>query len=276
MPSQVLALYQELCRDVDYAYCAFAQAYLYSFCMIFIVVVLNVFIFIIETGYSKAQRTTGSHDEAPIMLDHDRLHRVLEAAEKTVVVSHETHNDADGLGNGIIRMDAMDDAAALLRATDSLASLDVSDDEAPQHSGGGGGGGGGGAYEADDDDVPLLRPLLQPDDSGDDNRVITPSRFTEESLQIEEIIRASVEECTRKVLATRRAAGPGGDLSENLMETEGADALLSENSILRDELAHQRKLVALLKRDLATLSAAVTNLRREQGEPMQHWSVING
>jgi len=77
----ILLVYQTLCQTSDYGYCAFAQVYLYSFCIIFIVVVLNVFIFIIETGYEKAQRGTGNHDEKAMMLDHDRVCRVLDAAD---------------------------------------------------------------------------------------------------------------------------------------------------------------------------------------------------
>jgi len=261
----VLELYHVLCRDGDYAYCAFAQAYLYSFSMIFIVVVLNVFIFIIETGYSKAQRTTGSHDEAPVMLDHDRLHRVLEAAEKTVPINSDAH-DQSSYVNSVFEMDNMDEeTASLIGSTDSLASLATSPSDATMSRG----NNSGRVYEADDDE-----PLLDVDDTGDAEG--TPrAASTEVSLQIEEIVRAAVEECTRKVLATQRAAGPGGELRD--METEGADALLAENAMLRDELAHKRKLVELLKRDLATLSGAVANLRRaRESEPMQHWSVING
>jgi hypothetical protein len=69
---------------VWYRYCAFAQVYLYSFCLIFIVVVLNVFIFIIETGYEKAQRGTEVEDEKDLVLDHDRVCKILDAADKRV------------------------------------------------------------------------------------------------------------------------------------------------------------------------------------------------
>eukprot|EP00041_Stephanoeca_diplocostata_P027308 m.750024 g.750024 ORF g.750024 m.750024 type:complete len:560 (-) comp23156_c0_seq10:339-2018(-) len=77
----ILLVYQTLCQDGNYGYCGFAQLYLYTFCIIFIVVVLNVFIFIIETGYERAQRCTTKDDEQPIELDHDKLHRILDAAD---------------------------------------------------------------------------------------------------------------------------------------------------------------------------------------------------
>eukprot|EP00035_Acanthoeca_spectabilis_P009430 m.167202 g.167202 ORF g.167202 m.167202 type:complete len:992 (-) comp14722_c0_seq5:220-3195(-) len=248
----VLELYQLMCRDGDYAYCAFAQVYLYSFCIIFIVVVLNVFIFIIETGYEKAQRSTGRHDERPLMLDHDRLHRVLDAAEKAV---------------------AKDEDAELL-AVANVFETSLTTAQTPAQG---------------EDDSPLLSP--EKTDSGDLDESFTNGssngngvRFeddflTDKTVRMEEIVRAAVEECTRKIIRSEREAGTagGGLRRQDSMSNEGTEALLSENEHLRNELTASEKVVALLQRDLQTLTAAVTNLRRAQaGQAMQHWSTING
>lgn len=55
--------------------------YLYTFCIIFIVVVLNIFIFIISSGYEKAQHSTGNDFEDYVELDHDRVCKLLDAAD---------------------------------------------------------------------------------------------------------------------------------------------------------------------------------------------------
>jgi hypothetical protein len=61
------------------------------------------------------------------------------------------------------------------------------------------------------------------------------------------------------------------------MANAGTDALLDENDTLRNEVTASEKVIVLLKRDLQTLTAAVTNLRRAQsGHAMEHWSTLQG
>lgn len=66
----ILLYYQSMCTNTTSEYCALAQIYLYTYLVIFITTVLNVFIFIIETGYGKATRGI-LHDEvlrSPLLL----------------------------------------------------------------------------------------------------------------------------------------------------------------------------------------------------------------
>ena len=56
----ILLEYQTLCDQTSFMYCLFAQFYLYTFCVLFITTVLNVFIFIIEDGYHHAQEARHS------------------------------------------------------------------------------------------------------------------------------------------------------------------------------------------------------------------------
>jgi len=235
----VLELYQIMCRDGDYAYCAFAQVYLYSFCIIFIVVILNVFIFIIETGYEKAQRSTGAHDERPLMLDHDRLHRVLDAAEKAVVRDNDDDMFID-TGGGTTPLYETE----LEEFNVGPAESSPTESRAPSPPAAG-----------------IALGDADPSINGDAHDA-PPLAATEESIRVDDIIRAAVEECTRKVLATRNRASARGVLRRDSMDTEGTEALLAENHALRDELTASEKVVTLLKRDLETLTTAVTNLRR--------------
>lgn len=46
----ILLEFQLLCTNSSTGYCAMAYIYLYTFCIVFITTVLNVFIFIIEGG----------------------------------------------------------------------------------------------------------------------------------------------------------------------------------------------------------------------------------
>jgi len=47
----ILDLYKEVCDEsFSWGSCIFGQVYLYTFCMLFIAIVLNVFIIIIENG----------------------------------------------------------------------------------------------------------------------------------------------------------------------------------------------------------------------------------
>lgn len=243
--------------DVDPHLVPYWQIYLYSFCIIFIVVILNVFIFIIETGYEKAQRSTGSHDERPLMLDHDRLHRVLDAAEKAVARDN-------------------DELADEFSSTDFAGSPKTNDE--PDDS-------GSGASGSLDDGLGLLTQSRA--DAIDDMDVfrdssganLAASGATEQSVRIDQIIRAAVEDCTRKVLSTQRELGGGGvgAARVNPMANAGTDALLDENDTLRNEVTASEKVIVLLKRDLQTLTAAVTNLRRAQsGHAMEHWSTLQG
>ena len=97
----ILLVYQELCTVDDAWYCVFSQIYLYTFCIIFIVVVLNVFIFIIETGYEKAQMATTPHDEHPVILDHNRLRRILDAADRAAGIDlRQLGADGKAFGEG--------------------------------------------------------------------------------------------------------------------------------------------------------------------------------
>lgn len=59
------------------------QLYLYTFCVLFITTVLNIFIFIIEAGFDRANsaiRNEQASDET-MKLDHDRLKDILDAAD---------------------------------------------------------------------------------------------------------------------------------------------------------------------------------------------------
>ena len=70
-------------RSTGLGYCLWGQLYLYTFCVLFITTVLNIFIFIIEAGFDRANsaiRNEQASDEV-MKLDHDRLKDILDAAD---------------------------------------------------------------------------------------------------------------------------------------------------------------------------------------------------
>lgn len=77
------------------------QLYLYTFCVLFITTVLNIFIFIIEAGFDRANsaiRNEQASDET-MKLDHDRLKDILDAADAVHginldVFEHDEPDDA--------------------------------------------------------------------------------------------------------------------------------------------------------------------------------------
>eukprot|EP00045_Choanoeca_perplexa_P009148 m.87338 g.87338 ORF g.87338 m.87338 type:complete len:678 (-) comp14772_c0_seq1:92-2125(-) len=79
----VLLVFQELHENADTGYVIFAQIYVYSFCVLYIVIVCNVFIFIVESGYDAAlQAVYGDEEELSVFIDHVRLGEILSEAAK--------------------------------------------------------------------------------------------------------------------------------------------------------------------------------------------------
>eukprot|EP00040_Diaphanoeca_grandis_P011993 m.61240 g.61240 ORF g.61240 m.61240 type:complete len:720 (+) comp22953_c0_seq1:208-2367(+) len=93
----ILEIYEQICTNNDWGYCFVGQLYLYTFCLIFIIIILNTFIFIIETGYDKAEQSTLGKN-MPVELDHKRLKRVLDAAD-AVSVQQMTDISREGSGS---------------------------------------------------------------------------------------------------------------------------------------------------------------------------------
>lgn len=91
----VLGIFEDLTSSGNTGYRIFAQCYLYSFCVMFITTILNVFIFIIESGYEVAKRTVyGPCPEPTLRLDHERLEAIFDAVRSAR--SSSQLNDSTG------------------------------------------------------------------------------------------------------------------------------------------------------------------------------------
>eukprot|EP00051_Salpingoeca_urceolata_P013086 m.163602 g.163602 ORF g.163602 m.163602 type:complete len:605 (-) comp17693_c0_seq2:126-1940(-) len=75
----ILMIFQELQERSDAAYAGFTQFYVYTFCVIFITTVLNVFIFLIEAGYDTAHAASFGKRKK-FILDNVRLKQIIDAA----------------------------------------------------------------------------------------------------------------------------------------------------------------------------------------------------
>eukprot|EP00049_Salpingoeca_infusionum_P022300 m.6005 g.6005 ORF g.6005 m.6005 type:complete len:741 (-) comp5116_c0_seq2:435-2657(-) len=77
----ILLVFQELQTHANGGYKLMAHIYVYAFGVVGITIVLNVFIFIIESGYDAAITAVyGYDDELSVFIDHRRLKEILTAA----------------------------------------------------------------------------------------------------------------------------------------------------------------------------------------------------
>ncbi|KJE88457.1 hypothetical protein CAOG_00111 [Capsaspora owczarzaki ATCC 30864] len=85
----VLQVFTTLDEKADFTYRAIARVYMYTFCVLFITAIINVFIFIIEDGYRLATTLEGFNNQAPrLFIDNVRLREILTAAQACDVSVH--------------------------------------------------------------------------------------------------------------------------------------------------------------------------------------------
>jgi len=78
----VLLTFQTLELNADMGYLIVGQLYIYGLGIVFIITVMNVFVFIIESGFSAATHAVyGEGDGLSVFIDHERLYEILQAAQ---------------------------------------------------------------------------------------------------------------------------------------------------------------------------------------------------